>query len=102
MAPINNPVQPTDQRKGENEQKKVGPIVSTLVIVLVLIIAALYLFAQKINKEPIPTDATPNAAGSNPVSATGTVPVINGKSNDPASLQNDLNASTQNLDQQNF
>jgi len=40
------------------EQKKhVGPIVATFIIVLVLIIAALYLFASSMNQQSVP--ATP-------------------------------------------
>lgn len=75
-------------------EKKVGPIVATLIIVLVLIIAALYLFASKVNQPAIPTDATVGQG------ATTTAPA-----NSPAdiqSLQNDLNGATTGLDKQNF
>jgi hypothetical protein len=71
-------------------EKKVGPIVATLIIVLVLIIAALYVFASKVKEPAIPTDAQ---------DATSTVST---GSPDLDSLQSDLNDSTSNLDKQNF
>ncbi len=74
-----------------NGEKKVGPIVATLIIVLVLIIAALYLFASKVNQPAIPTDAT--VAGQN---AAPNTPA------DISSLQSDLNNATNGLDKQNF
>jgi cell division protein FtsN len=78
----------------ENKQggeKKVGPIVATLIIVLILIIAALYLFASKVNQPAIPTDASVTTGNAAPASAQ-----------DIQSLQNDLNSSTNGLDKQNF
>ena len=71
-------------------EKKVGPIVATLIIVLVLIIAALYIFASKVNQPAVPTDNSMVQTGS----TTG--------SSDLDSLQSDLNNSTSNLDKQNF
>ena len=71
-------------------EKKVGPIVATLIIVLVLIIAALYVFASKVKEPAIPTDSS---------DATSTVST---GSPDLNSLQSDLNNSTSNLDKQNF
>jgi len=41
-----------------NGHKKVGPIIATLVIVLILIISALYLFASRLNEQAVPTDDT--------------------------------------------
>lgn len=40
-----------------HSEKKVGPIVGALIIVLILIIAALYFFGQKLNTET-PTNET--------------------------------------------
>lgn len=71
-------------------EKKVGPIVATLIIVLVLIIAALYLFASKVSQPAIPTDSSDTAAAT----STGDA--------DLDALQSDLNNSTSNLDAQNF
>jgi hypothetical protein len=71
-------------------EKKVGPIVATLIIVLVLIIVALYLFAARVNQPAIPTDTT---------DATSTVSTGD---SDLDALQNDLNTSTSGLDNQNF
>lgn len=83
-----------------NGQKKVGPIVATLVIVLILIMAALYLFASRINQQAIPMDTTTTVDNSAPTQTP--VPTITSTASDPASLQRDLNASTQGLDSQNF
>jgi hypothetical protein len=71
-------------------EKKVGPIVATLIIVLVLIIAALYLFASKVSQSTIPTDT---------MDATSTVST---GSPDLDALQSDLNDSTSGLDNENF
>ena len=76
-------------------EKKVGPIVATLIIVLVLIIAALYVFASKVNQPAIPTDASMGETAS----TSNTVP---NSPQDIQSLQNDLNSSTNGLDKQNF
>ena len=70
-------------------EKKVGPIVATLIIVLVLIIAALYLFASKANQPAIPTDASMQAANAS-------------TSIELNSLQKELDNSTAGLDKQNF
>ncbi len=76
----------------QNGEKKVGPIVATLIIVLILIIAALYLFASKINQPAVPTDNSPAVAdqGANTAATDGN------------SLQSDLNGATNGLDKQNF
>jgi len=73
-----------------NSQKKFGPIISTLVIILIVIIAALYLFASKSDKEPIPSAEEETAAG--------TVETVSGSSTEPSDLQNDLNNAVQGLE----
>ena len=93
-----------------NNHKKVGPIIAILVIVLVLIIAALYLFASRINQQttPINTENPPvtktvisnNEAAA--TTATQSVPIITNTSDDLQSMQNDLDASMNGLDNQNF
>ncbi|MDE2233307.1 MAG: hypothetical protein KGJ90_04220 [Patescibacteria group bacterium] len=85
-----------------NSHKKVGPIIATLVIVLVLIIAALYLFASRLNNQQ-QTPSTANTAGVG-ISATPqqSVQPITNKADDVQSLQADLNKATQGLDSQNF
>lgn len=88
-----------------NGQKKVGPIVATLVIVLILIIAALYVFASRINQQSVPTDNTSAATvdtSSQTAAVEPTVQPVTGTADDPASLQKDLNTSTQGVDAQNF
>jgi len=89
------PVAPT------NGEKKVGPIIATLIIVLVLIIAALYIFASKISQPSMPDDAATTADTSGASGATSVSPVT-GTSTDVDNLQKDLNSATQGLDNQNF
>lgn len=71
-----------------------GPIIATLVIVLILIIAALYIFASRVNQPTIPSDQT--AGQVRPVQA------VTSTSTDVQSLRNDLNSATKGLDSQNF
>ena len=92
-----------------NGDKKVGPIIATLVIVLILIIAALYLFASKINQPAIPDDNAVSAGNldgtataNNDSQAPAAVQPTTGTSTDIQSLQNDLDNSTNGLDNQNF
>jgi hypothetical protein len=88
---------------GDNGEKKVGPIIATLIIVLVLIIVALYLFAARINQPAIPDDNSTAAGGAaETVTADQSVQPVVGTSTDLQSLQNDLNQSTTGLDNQNF
>jgi len=81
--------------------KKVGPIVSTLVIVLILVIAALYLFASKVNKPAIPETNDASDVTASTTTTTGVQPITS-TSDDPSDIMNDLNSSTNGVDQQNF
>ncbi len=86
------------------EHKKVGPIIAILVIVLILIIGALYLFASRINQQQVPVDNTVanNNANTPAVVEPQTVqPVVN-KADDVNTLQADLNSATNGLNNQNF
>ncbi len=87
------------------EHKKVGPIIAILVIVLILIIGALYLFASRINQQQqVPVDNTiaNNNANTPAVVEPQTVqPVVN-KADDVNTLQADLNSATNGLNNQNF
>ncbi|MGC9605337.1 MAG: hypothetical protein ABSF56_01060 [Minisyncoccia bacterium] len=87
-----------------NGEKRVGPIIATLIIVLVLIIVALYLFASRINQPAVPEDNSTAAGNDNSgaVAADQSVQPVVGTSTDLDSLQNDLNKSTTGLDNQNF
>jgi len=87
-----NTIPPTNK-----EQKNVGPIISTLVIVLILIMATLYIFASHISQQTLPTDALIESTSTQ----TAVQPVTN-NSDDTNSIQSDLNASTKGLDNQNF
>lgn len=74
------------------ETKKAGPIIAILIIVLVLIIAALYLFASRVSEEPIPGDSN---------SAASVTPLTN-TSDDVDAIQKDLDSATNGIDGQNI
>ena len=104
VAPITSatkPMVPTSLPSASTPTKKVGPIIATLVIVLILIIAALYFFASKITTETIPSDTSTTAVNT-PAEVAPSVQAVTNTADDPASLQSDLNASTKGLEQQNF
>jgi len=65
----------------KKETRNIGPIIGTLVVIIVLIIAALYVFASHINKQ-----ATANEAASSTVTI-----YVNGSHDDIQTLKNDLN-----------
>ncbi len=103
MDPINQnqPVPPAAPQNTDGEQgKKVGPIVATLVIVLVLIFAALYLFAAKVSQHNAAQDINDPTVSST-TSVERVKPVTN-TDDDLQSIQADLNASATGVDQQNF
>ena len=83
----------TTQTQPENGHKKVGPIIATLVIVLILIIGALYVFASRMNLQVLPSDTTTDAT-------TTTVKAVTNTADDVNSLQNDLNSSSNGLNGQ--
>ena len=83
----------TTQQTQENGHKKVGPIVATLVIVLILIIGALYMFASHINQQALPGDSITSTT-------TGTVVPVTNTADDVKSLQDDLNSSANGLNGQ--
>ena len=92
------PITPSASAHGE-PGKKVGPIIATLIIVLILIIAALYMFASRLNQQQaLNGDGT---MGLNDATTTQVQPVTN-KSDDVNSIQADLNTSTKGLDAQNY
>jgi hypothetical protein len=78
-----------------NTEKKVGPIIASLIIILILLITALYVFASRISQPVTPNDGPST-------DAVTAVPPIAGTSTDLQSIQNDLNASTKGLNSANF
>jgi hypothetical protein len=102
QPPIQQPQTPA-QMTPVPEHKKVGPIIAILIIILVLIIGALYLFASRINQEQVPVDsAVAASSASNTTQSDTTVQPVTNKSDDVGSLEADLNASAKGLDGQNF
>lgn len=71
-------------------EKKVGPIAGVLIIILVLIIAALYFFGQKLNIDSTPTDTAQTQDSSMTANA--------GSADDVATLQADLNSQLKDVD----
>jgi hypothetical protein len=85
----------TNNQPVPSENKKnIGPIIATLVIVLILIVGALYVLASHISQQTLPADALNTSST--------TVQVITNKSDDVNSLQSDLNSATDGLNNQNF
>ena len=92
-TPPQRPVMPTEHRS-------IGPIIGTLIIVIVLVIGALYIWGQKLNNddknkasEPVTTED---------YSSDQTAAGINGTFESEASLETDLETSLQDIDNVNF
>jgi hypothetical protein len=100
--PVDNTPSSQSPIQAAHNDKKVGPIIATLLIVIVLIFVALYLFASHITSSSLPDDATVSNNGASGISAQDGVQPVTSKSTDVNSLQNDLNNSTTGLDNQNF
>jgi len=104
MDPLNQQPAPTEAPIDQSgpvtpsDHKKIGPIVSILVVILVLIIGALYIFASRINNFSSP-DTMP--ADENAIPTETVKPVIN-TSDEIDSIEADLEGSIQGLDSQNF
>jgi hypothetical protein len=73
-----------------HQEKKVGPIVGALIIILVLIIAALYFFGQKLNTGA-PVESAPIVETQSPEAPAATA-------DDVDTLQAELGASLQDVD----
>ena len=99
VAPMN---QPMNAPRQPQEHKKVGPIITVLVIVLILIIAALYFFAVKINQQGTTDGMTAADSDASSSAQDQTVQPVTNQSDDVNSMNADLNTSTKGLDSQNF
>ncbi|MEI6396522.1 MAG: hypothetical protein WCO48_00370 [Candidatus Taylorbacteria bacterium] len=95
MDTNNQTTQPTEHRK-------IGPIVVTLVVVLVLVIVALYMFASRISQQGAPDMTKSDTSTAPVVQQPQTVPTVTNTADDVQSLKDDLNASVSGLDSQNF
>ncbi len=82
-----------------HNEKKVGPIVGALIIVLVLIIAALYFFGQKLNTDYKTESATQQQSNANTVNDSVVATVSNAPVvDDVTSLQSDLDIQMKDVD----
>lgn len=88
---INNPI--STNEIATDSKKKVGPIVVILAVVLILIIGALYLFSSSVTKTPSIEEQA---------NVVETVQPVTNTSDDVQTLDADLNASIEGLDQTNF
>lgn len=118
-SPVPPPAMPNGSMgmpMGSDHSKKLGPIMATFVIVIILVAAGLYIFASQMNKQQPPTTTTPanldintqvrasqqSQAQDQTPAPSPTIAPVTSKSTDVNSLQADLNASTNGLDGQNF
>ena len=85
---INNP-----SSTSASMPKKTGPMIGILVVVLILIIGALYLFASKLSTPATPSDETSMMDSSDNSAAVQNVQPVTNTSDDVQSLQNDLNSA---------
>lgn len=76
------------------EHKKVGPIIAVAAVILVLIIAALYIFASRMN-----SSADDQIA---PQTQQQSVQPVTSTSDDISDIEADLDMSIDGLDAQNF
>ena len=92
-----------------NNHKKIGPIVASLIVILLLVIGALYVLASRVNKQVPSIDNTSGTVletANTDLSSSQTAPIeiqpITGTSDDMNSLQADLNASLKGIDAQSI
>ena len=94
---VSSPMNPTPV--GGGEPKKTGLVVITLVVILILILGALYLFASKSDSPSVPGDDYDAVPLRNDEQA---VQPITNDADDISSIEADLDASVEGLDEQNF
>ena len=103
----NNTNTPPVQPAMPAPHKRVGPIIASLIVVLILVVVALYLFAAQMS-QPNAEDTTGQTAANTTASTSDSVPLtpevqsVTNTADDPQSLQNDLDKATYNVDQQTF
>ena len=79
-------------------EKKIGPIVGVLIIVLVLVVAALYFFAQKLNTESVPAQTTAAVQQSTTPIPGETMAANVSSADDISAMQADLNSELKDVD----
>lgn len=104
-ASVPTPAPTPSSFSNQPEHKKTGLLIAILVVVLLLIIGALYIFATG-STVTLPDDSTVGADQDQYTDEIGTnettvTPVTN-TSDDVGSLEADLNTSVDGLDAQNF
>ncbi|HEY4494718.1 MAG TPA: hypothetical protein VJC02_01285 [Candidatus Paceibacterota bacterium] len=88
-----NSVPPTPQ-----QEKKVGPIVGALIIILVLIIAGLYFFGQKLNTQNPVEEASTESAVITDESEALTATATASQSDDITTLEADLDNELKDIE----
>src|SRR3954462_6173270 len=95
-----NPMPSSQAPLQPKSERKVGPIIGALIIILVLVIAALYFFSQRLNNtEPANTTGSETSASvTSDVSAQNTQTAQAAPSDDVASIQTDLDGTLKDVD----
>ncbi len=95
---MDNNINPSSMMNGmppvPKNEKKIGPIVSVLVIVLVIVIASLYFFSQKLNTTPNVSEET--VTSEKVTNTENTANLSSGTDSD--SLNADLDAQLKDID----
>jgi hypothetical protein len=78
-------------------ERKVGPIVGALIIVLILIIAALYFFGQKLNTNS-PATVSPSPETSLNQSSNDTASAIQAEDDNITTLEQDLDIQLKDVE----
>ncbi|OHA31147.1 MAG: hypothetical protein A3B11_00390 [Candidatus Taylorbacteria bacterium RIFCSPLOWO2_01_FULL_44_26] len=103
--PTSSSFGPSPNGSDETGSKKIGPVIAILIIVLVLVIAALYLFASRVNDRSSQTENITNDEYSGIMTSSQTsvsVEPVTNTSDDPDNIQADLYRSDQGLNDSNF
>lgn len=84
----------------KNQHKKVGPIIASMIIIVILVVAAIYVFASRINQQAAFNKQLDDALKVDGTTTSRTIIIqkIQGTSTDPAVLQSDLEKATAGLD----
>ena len=85
-------------QNAKSQHKKVGPILATMVIIVILIAAAIYVFASRISQQTEYNKEYNAALNAATTTHTYTVQRIQGTSTDPRALESDLKKATEGLD----
>ncbi len=94
-TPAQNPLTTPSQMPPQlHQEKRIGPIVGVLIIVLVLILGALYFFSQRLDTTPVVEDQASVQTSESNSNMTASA----AEADDVTSLQTDLEAEMKDVD----